>query len=299
MLRVSQLNYECDHLTNHARTTYASHPLMPPTLHLPEEQYTLWIGPNKIYCNLNDNLLNQASLPIICPYYVQKYSWDDDLFDQISWTACGLAMSSVTPVTYAWLSKLSSGFVGLGNMLDKSSYWKSACCPRCSSHSENLERMLSCPQPVSRKKNTNGLANVHLWMLRSYIEVTLEDEIVRVTNHWVTDPTMHDFWSPCPPVMLQLQIGWIHFLLVRLHVLFANSQHDYFTRKGFTQGALSWTRRLIINIWCDIVRPQWQHGTSIVHALEKGTTQTRLHQESNRRGVHFLLFHPTAGPTLR
>ena len=164
-------------------------------------------------------------------------------------------------------------------MLGKRAYWNSADCPRCSSHVENLEHMLRCPHAVSREKFTTGLTNIHTWMLRSYTEVTLADGIIRATNLWIDDPQMETFWPPCPPTMLQIQIGWLRFLLGRLHISFTNHQHDYFVRKGFSRSALSWTKRLIINLWSDVVRPQWQHRTSIVHALEKTTTQTRLHKE--------------------
>ena len=277
--RPSQLNIECDKMARYIRENYSSYPSLQPSLTLAHEQFSVWTNGSKLYNKSSDTLHFHASHPEARSYYMKKYHWDDELFDSVNWKASGLALSSVTPHTRTWIAKLSCGFAGLGEMLDKRNYWKSGTCPRCKQHIENNKHVLSCPHPIAREKFNNGLSNLENWMTRSYTDRTLAAELLRASHAWIEDPTMRTFWSPCVPVMMQLRLGWHHFFYGRIHQELTHFQHRYFRRMGYTRSALSWTKRLIINLISDVVRPLWQHRNLVTHALDKESTHTRLHTE--------------------
>ena len=254
--RPAQLNIECDAMAKHIRTHYHNNPLVQPSMQLPYEDYSLWIDQRKIYSHTDLAVHTQASYHNTLAYYKRKHRWTDEMFNSINWDACGLAMKSVTPATRVLISKLSCGFAGLGSMLDKRDYWKTGACPRCDGDTETLIHMLSCKDPAAHEKMTHGIENVRSWMIQYYTEQTLADEIARTTLAWTMDTTLQDFWSPFPPIMMQIHLGWHHFLLGRIHIEFTHSQHAYFRRSGLHRSALSWTKRLIVILWSDIIRPQ-------------------------------------------
>ena len=101
-------------------------------------------------------------------------------------------------------------------------------------------------------------------------------EIKRTIIAWIDDPTLSDYTTSCEPILCQLRIGWIHFMLGRIHTTFTEHQKRHYQTLGIQRKPQSWTVQLISKLWTTILRPIWTIRNSHVHNPNGYSASLRL-----------------------
>lgn len=224
-------------------------------------------------------MIEKCSLPWTQQYFTNKYNWTNDDFNSINWEAIKTAMTFCSFSIRTWVSKLNYVFIGTASMLAHREYWLDDHCPLCRRTRETTVYLVQGPHPPHRQKALLILQELSTWLTTSNCEPTLAAEIVRITTLWITEGSAAGLNSAYPPIQQQIDLGWQHFIFGKITKSITQWQHNYVQIDKLRREAQFWTFRLVQKLWTTLVRPLWRHRNDIVHAQDKKTSTTHLHQD--------------------
>ena len=93
----------------------------------------------------------------------------------------------------------------------------------------------------------------------------LASEIVHTTLAWIDDPLLPSYYTPCDAIQQYISLGWLHFLMGKVHKDITAHQKCHYTSLGIQRQAQSLTSQLIVKLWTVLLRLVWTLRNSTVH----------------------------------
>jgi len=275
LTRAEILNDYCDDLANTARTSL---PPSPPCSSLLGEGLSLWRGPTKYYKNfdtqIRDLYFMKKALPIVC----EKFQLSNPQFRSISWESLSEATSMMTPMKNIYIAKHVAVFLPIGKNMVRRGAWKAPHCPRCPHPLETSSHIIKCPSPASRKIFRSSMTSFNDWLDSTDTPAMLTTQILEITASWVQGTTIHPHESYTCPILHQIQLGWDHFMVGRLHTSFISFMQTHYINISSRRSPYTWAAVLIQKLWTIFHFPQCENRNKYVHNLDRITDSTRERQ---------------------
>jgi len=273
LTRAEILNDYCDELANTARTSLP--PSSPTSSSLLGEGLSLWQDTTKFYKNFEAQIRNlyfqKKAPPIVCA----KIGISKTQFHSISWDSLSEATSLMPPMKNIYIAKHVAGFLPIGRNMVRRGAWKAPHCPRCPYPIENSDHIIKCPNPASRKIFRSSMTSFNDWLESTDTPSTLITQILEVTASWVNGSILLPHKAYSYPILQQLQLGWDHFMVGRLHVSFIPFMTNHYTSIASKRSPHTWAAVLIQKLWSIFHFPQWENRNKYVHNLDKITDSSR------------------------
>ena len=173
---------------------------MPPTLSLPYEgsRALFKFGQRWVTSNLKTEIRRARRTRPFRDYCREKYGWDDDDYNLISWKSVGRVRRSLDRVGFRQTSKIMHGWLATGHMHGHAT--KVTQCPGCSCTDETIGHMLRCPNRLMDKKRQEILHSLRKKGLRSRVPKRVIEVFCRLLEHYLTeckgDPLRGIYYRP-------------------------------------------------------------------------------------------------------
>ena len=236
------------------------------------EPWALWVGPRKICQSIRDEVVEHIQGRSVRKYWEGKERFGNKSASDIDWEASKKAMESAVLSRKRWVTKHTSGFCAVGQMMLK---WKKRPtdeCPRCGV-SENVEHVLQCRAKESDEIWSTSIKNLRMWMTKQKTLPNLADVICDRLNAWRmgSQPTVQvsRFRGLRKVVKDQDECGWKAFLDGTPVLGWAEVQQAFYEWKGSRRLGQRWLSALIQKLW-DVSWDQWQYRNKVLHDCDEG-----------------------------
>ena len=271
--RWASINIEMDlKAKEHWYSVQAEQPLPPIQQGIFGEPWALWVGSRKISQCIRDEVIEHIQGRKVKEYWDGKKRFGNKTSSDIDWEASNKAMKSVVLSRKRWVTKHSSGFCAVGQMMLK---WKKRPtdeCPRCGV-SENVEHVVRCRGKESDEIWLTAIKQLRIWMTQQKTLPNLADVICDRLSAWRTgsQPTVQisAFRGLRQVVSDQDECGWKAFLDGTPVLGWAEVQQSFYEWKGSRKLGQRWLLALIQKLW-DVSWDQWQYRNSVLHDVNEG-----------------------------
>ncbi len=166
-------------------------------------------------CRLTDTILHNSTTVKIRIHWSHRGFFAPSCKQKIDWDVFKKSVTNLPPPRQLWLSKLLSGFYGVGIMMEIYKKQSHSKCPRCLRPNESTDHVILCRHPEAIASWETQLLNLRTWMNDNRAPPGFVDIICSSLSSW------HD-GIPFPPLPLdptlrdacvdQDRIGWKGFM---------------------------------------------------------------------------------------
>ena len=109
-----------------------------------------------IYGSIGDQITEGEHGPPLKQYLMDKFVWNEAVFDSIDWDAIKTHMNNILPTTATNLIKLAMDWKN-DNHQNELFYGKSHICPACCVQEEDHMHFVCCQDPILFRLNTTAV----------------------------------------------------------------------------------------------------------------------------------------------
>ncbi|CAB9503689.1 expressed unknown protein [Seminavis robusta] len=251
----AQLNIDADQLADdwlqaHPNFDHSKVPILPTSgcqINLPYGTFTH---------NIKHELKLARSVPDNAAFLMDKYEWDQEIFDDIDWTCHGRALNR-TKAHQTSMIKYLIGWHPVGTRVNKYDPKYPIACASCGYHEEDKDHVMSCPKRQTDRDNWKKAIKQYLdkhnthpslhATITSALNTLLDDGDIESIEH---NADIQDI------IDSQHNIGWEHIFKGRFSKLWAQNQDQHLKDNNLKtprKNGQSWLTGLIHEMQCTTV----------------------------------------------
>ena len=218
-------------------------------------------------------------------------------FYNIDWEATEKAMNTSSRYKRHFIAKHATGHCGVGKMMKLWGFRAKDNCPRCKKTNETALHVITCQHSTAKETWDNELGILRQWLRHHKTDPEIETALLYNIRKWRKCGGIyghHYFDAPVTKAIRdQKEIGWDHFMLGRISLIWSVLQGKYYKRLHLRTTGEKWAELLIQEIWrihCAIwnQRNEILHGTGNHKVLGTKDFEKEIRKEISK-GYAFLL----------
>ena len=159
----TMINIECNKLASETTTTVlqgGTGIVLPPTITcpLPGSKANLCIGQTWITSHMHRHIHWEHSAYILRTYCLEKYGWNDEIFQSIAWFTIKTVRTRCTHKQQMLTNKIMHGWLPVMHMMSHMS--RNSQCPGCLCSDETLDHVVRCLHPSMVSARTTILSGL-------------------------------------------------------------------------------------------------------------------------------------------
>ena len=219
LTKLEQLNVQADVLAQSKARSILQHNMNHQSISLPFNQCKITITTPSLGFKSICSMLIQSLRQFITKNDLREY-WIkmknlNNLSYQIDWRLRAKSLTNIPQNQQQWLCKHSTGFCGVGSMLQRYKYQSHTRCPRCLQDGETPSHVFTCRGEGIQSLWEGELTKLSTWMQTQPIPLETTETIVNSLLHY-RDPLIHikppSNSSLQRALQEQHQIGWNSFI---------------------------------------------------------------------------------------
>ena len=159
-----QINVDCDHLAEQARTDNSP---TPEHNTLAGEKWWLVLGQHVIIGHIEKALETHCFQPNALSYWNQRGRLNQEYQKHINWKGVQKATTMLTPRQNVFLTKFYSGFHCTVKVMKRRREWATSECPLCHTKEEDHEHVLQCSSITTTDNFTNVYGKLEEWITKT------------------------------------------------------------------------------------------------------------------------------------
>ena len=243
--------------------------------HLGGTHWSVWCDGRNIVRDIDRNITRYIHGSRLIKHVQDKKGWSKVEVDSVDWETMERVSNTNTTSETLWRMKVASGFVPTANRMTMTKHWDSDICPRCNSHSENLEHLLTCGSAEAVKIRERDIVEFHQTLIARdtdpCIISTVIDTLRSRTSGRFQDHIPAEAGSLiCMAAQEQDALGRLSVFQGYQSKTWAKAQEAYWDslpssrRKSVRQWACMFLRQ-----WYKFMRHQWDQRNDFVHRKNK------------------------------
>ena len=159
--QLARMNAEADAVAKRYLGFCIHNPEVVISQHLGGTHWSVWCDGRKIVRDIDRNITRYIHGSRLIKHVQDKKGWSKVEVDSVDWETMERVSNTNTTSETLWRMKVASGFVPTANRMTMTKHWDSDICPRCNSHSENLEHLLTCGSAEAVKIRERDIVEFH------------------------------------------------------------------------------------------------------------------------------------------
>ena len=288
--RLAQLNVQADKLAKRRLTQELQQPYIQFSTEVPFDHCKILRRDNqgilqRISTNLNKTLHSAITSQRIRQYWIKKHKFEANTERHLDWEVIHKSFKSLPKYRHRQLSKWLTGFCGVGKTLVKYGYQDHSKCPRCNADNENVEHVLTCPDPMAKATWDNEIRKLKDWLVENDSHPVMADTIINNLKAWhsgsIYPATYHEDRNIRKALHRQDRIGWHQFVEGFIAKEWRKAQEVHLQNISSQKSPTLWMSRLQQRLW-SIMKAMWDDRNHTLHGEGNAIHQhemTKINQE--------------------
>ena len=191
--------------------------------------------------------------------------------DMIHWTARSDALAMLPQGRRHWITKATANRSAVGVEMVRRRQWQSPVCPRCGTHVETADHVLTCPHHEVKDCWRASLTRLERWMALRHTQPSMARAILAHLRGWMDGTSPTPEFTSIPGLRMaiddQAALGWSNAMWGMWSWRWAEVQHAYYQFLGKRNSGRRWLALLIQQVW-NTAWDQWDHRNAIFHRAE-------------------------------
>ena len=231
----------------------------------------------KIGSNLTQTVRTLLTGDTSRDYWIKKNN-AGNTFRHIDWELRQKSLGNISTSQQRWLCKFSTGFCGVGKMLQRYKWQNHTKCPRCLADNETTRHVLQCRGAGVATIWEEELTALDAWMLQNKVHSELKKLIIKGIEAWVYKTPIT--YSPSNQHLqraqkLQDRIGWFPFLLGFWADSFFKCQQEYMQEQRHLKSPQLLLSKVQRRVW-HIAWKLWEHRNKFLHETNHSYHPTEI-----------------------
>jgi ribonuclease HI len=229
-----------------------------------------------------------GSIPIQ-QYYKARHSWNETVFESISWQTQVAVLRTYHQEDQARIIKFAHGWLPTQNRKIKEGTAKTTQCRLCGSSTEDNLHLFACNHKVMKKHQDQLVTTIRRWILEHG-----DSEFSNLIEMAITESCGEKPWVPnlrfisrtwVAGVREQSAIGWKHIFSGRISKTMIKAVDDHYKTEGvhgrkFT--GESWAQKFIKQTW-DTMLALWKERNAILNHRDIETAKANRKEQLENR----------------